>query len=87
MKYKTLEGFLSHVAACNPGQPEFLQATTEVLESLWPYIEKHPKYAEHGLLDRLIEPERTLMFRNEIADMRDMIEGDIRFSQLFGMVI
>ncbi|MGA8786038.1 MAG: NADP-specific glutamate dehydrogenase [Polaromonas sp.] len=63
MKYKTLEGFLSHVAACNPGQPEFLQATTEVMESLWPYIEKHPKYAEHGLLDRLIEPERTIMFR------------------------
>ncbi len=63
MKYKTLEGFLSHVAACNPVQPEFLQATTEVMESLWPYIEKHPKYAEHGLLDRLIEPERTIMFR------------------------
>lgn len=63
MKYKTLEGFLSHVTASNPGQPEFLQATTEVMESLWPFIEKHPKYAEHGLLERLVEPERTITFR------------------------
>ena len=63
MKYKTLEGFLGHVTASNPGQPEFLQATTEVMESLWPFIEKHPKYAEHGLLERLVEPERTITFR------------------------
>lgn len=63
MKYKTLEDFLSHVVARNPGQTEYLQATTEVVESLWPYIQKHPKYAEQGLLDRLIEAERTLMFR------------------------
>ena len=63
MKYKTLESFLSHVTASNPGQPEFLQATTEVMESLWPFIEKHPKYAEHGLLERLVEPERTITFR------------------------
>ena len=63
MKYKTLEEFLSHVAARNPGQPEFLQAVTEVMESLWPFIEKHPKYADHGLLDRLIEPERIVIFR------------------------
>ncbi len=77
MKYKNLEGFLSHVAACNPGQPEFIQATTEVLESLWPYIEKHPKYAEHGLLDRLIEPERTVMFRVSWIDDR----GEVRVNR------
>ena len=77
MKYKSLESFLSHVAACNPGQPEFIQATTEVMESLWPYIQKHPKYAEHGLLDRLIEPERTLMFRVSWIDDR----GDVRVNR------
>lgn len=70
MKYKSLEDFLSHVTAVNPGQSEYIQATTEVLESLWPYIEKHPKYAEHGLLDRLIEPERTIMFRVSWIDDR-----------------
>ncbi|MDP2256558.1 MAG: NADP-specific glutamate dehydrogenase [Polaromonas sp.] len=77
MKYKSLESFLSHVAARNPGQPEFIQATTEVMESLWPYIEKHPKYAEHGLLDRLIEPERTIMFRVSWVDDH----GDVRVNR------
>ena len=33
------------------------------MESLWPFIEKHPKYAEHGLLERLVEPERAIQFR------------------------
>ena len=74
MKYKSLEEFLSHVAARNPGQPEYLQATTEVMESLWPYIEKHPKYAEHGLLDRLIEPERTIMFRVSWIDDKGEVQ-------------
>lgn len=74
MKYKSLEGFLSHVAASNPGQPEFLQAATEVMASLWPYIEKHPKYAEHGLLDRLVEPERTLMFRISWVDDHGQVQ-------------
>ncbi|HRA23085.1 MAG TPA: NADP-specific glutamate dehydrogenase, partial [Usitatibacteraceae bacterium] len=47
----------------NPGQPEFLQAVAEVMESLWPYIAANPRYAEHGLLDRLVEPERAVLFR------------------------
>jgi len=63
MKYASPHAFLSHVAERNPGQPEFLQAVTEVIESLWPYIEKHPKYAEQGLLERLVEPERVIQFR------------------------
>ena len=63
MKYASLHAFLEHVALRNPGQPEFLQAATEVMESLWPFIEQHPKYAEQGLLDRLVEPERVVMFR------------------------
>ena len=74
MKYQSLEAFLSHIAARNPGQVEYLQATTEVMESLWPYIEKHPKYAEHGLLDRLVEPERTLMFRVSWIDDRGEVQ-------------
>jgi glutamate dehydrogenase (NADP+) len=51
------------VAARNPGQPEFLQAVEEVMESLWPFVSAHPKYAEHRLLERLVEPERIVMFR------------------------
>lgn len=63
MKYPSVQAFLDHVAQRNPGQPEFLQAVTEVMESLWPFISVNPKYAEQGLLDRLVEPERIVMFR------------------------
>src|SRR5690606_20993717 len=63
-KYASVGEFLQDaVADRNPGQPEYLQAVTEVVESLWPVIAKNPKYAEHGLLDRLIEPERIIIFR------------------------
>ena len=68
MKYESVGSFLEQVAQRNPGQPEFLQAVTEVMESLWPFIEKHPRYAEHGLLERLVEPERIIMFRVSWVD-------------------
>ncbi len=63
MKYSSLSDFLDYVKARDPHQPEFLQAVEEVMTSLWPFIEKNPKYAEHGLLERLIEPERVIQFR------------------------
>ena len=63
MKYQSVGEFLDATAQRNPGQPEFLQAVSKVMKSLWPFIQKHPKYAEHGLLDRLVEPERVVMFR------------------------
>ncbi|WP_036248272.1 NADP-specific glutamate dehydrogenase [Methylobacter sp. BBA5.1] len=68
MKYKSCNEFLTHVAELNPGQTEFLQAVTEVMESLWPFISRFPKYAENGLLDRLVEPERIVMFRVSWVD-------------------
>ncbi|WP_313300150.1 NADP-specific glutamate dehydrogenase [Diaphorobacter sp.] len=63
MKHASVGQFLEQVAQRNPGQPEFLQAVTEVMESLWPFIEKNPRYADYGLLERLVEPERVVMFR------------------------
>ncbi|MFH0128820.1 NADP-specific glutamate dehydrogenase [Variovorax sp. VaC1] len=68
MKHASVGGFLAHVAQRNPGQPEYLQAVTEVMESLWPYIEQHPKYVAHSLLERLVEPERVIMFRVSWVD-------------------
>ncbi|SCX40737.1 NADP-specific glutamate dehydrogenase [Variovorax sp. EL159] len=68
MKHASVGGFLAHVAQRNPGQPEYLQAVTEVMESLWPYIEQHPKYTGHSLLERLVEPERVIMFRVSWVD-------------------
>jgi len=63
MKYSSEHQFLQHVADRNPGQPEYLQAVSEVIESLWPFIDQHPRYAEQSLLDRLVEPERVVIFR------------------------
>ncbi len=68
MRYQSFEEFTHQVALRNPGQPEFAQAVDEVIESLWPFIKAHPKYAEHGLLDRLVEPERIIMFRISWVD-------------------
>lgn len=68
MRYASIENFLGYLTERNPGQPEFIQAVTEVMESLWPFIQQHPRYAEQGLLDRMIEPERILIFRVSWVD-------------------
>ena len=70
MKYQSFEEFCTYIAVRNPGQPEYMQAVAEVMESLWPFIAQHPKYAEHGLLDRLTEPERVIIFRVAWVDDR-----------------
>ncbi|MGE0098695.1 MAG: NADP-specific glutamate dehydrogenase [Hydrogenophaga sp.] len=77
MKYTSAHHFLDQVAQRNPHQSEFLQAVTEVTESLWPFISSHPRYAEQGLLDRLVEPERVLMFR--ISWVND--HGDVQVNR------
>ena len=74
MKYQSCNEFLNHVAQLNPGQPEYLQAVTEVMESLWPFISRFPKYAENGLLDRLVEPERIVMFRVSWVDDQGKVQ-------------
>jgi glutamate dehydrogenase (NADP+) len=74
LKYASVQEFLHHVAERNPGQPEFLQAVTEVMESLWPFIDSHPRYAEQGLLARLVEPERVVMFRVSWIDDHGQVQ-------------
>ena len=63
LKYGSLNEFLDYVKRRDPHQPEFLQAVEEVMTSLWPFIQKNTKYAQYGLLERLIEPERVIQFR------------------------
>ncbi len=74
MRYASCGTFMAHVAQRNPGQPEFLQAVTEVMESLWPFISDHPRYAEQGLLDRLVEPERAILFRVSWVDDHGVVQ-------------
>jgi len=58
-----VEKVLADLIASNPNQPEFHQAVTEVLRSLKPVVDHDEKYAKAGLLERLVEPERQILFR------------------------
>ena len=58
-----VKGLMADVKAKNPAEPEFHQAVQEVVESLTLVLEKHPEYREHKILERIIEPERVIMFR------------------------
>jgi glutamate dehydrogenase (NADP+) len=62
-KDTSIAQFLNQVAANNPNEPEFLQAVKEVAETVMPFIEKNPKYKNNMLLERMVEPERVLLFR------------------------
>ncbi|MCS3406312.1 MULTISPECIES: NADP-specific glutamate dehydrogenase [Gammaproteobacteria] len=59
----SLDAFLATLQQQNPYQTEYLQAVREVFTSLWPFIEQNPRYREYALLERLVEPERTIQFR------------------------
>jgi len=59
----SLDTYMEKVISKNPSQPEFHQAVREVLESIWDFLEENPHYMHVNILDRLIEPERVLMFR------------------------
>ena len=54
---------LTQLQARNPGEPEFLQAAREVLETLDPVVERHKKYQAGRILERIVEPERQIIFR------------------------
>ena len=59
----SFESYMEKVISKNPKQPEFHQAVKEVLESIWSFLEENPHYMHANILDRLVEPERVLMFR------------------------
>ncbi len=63
MKNEYLLSVLETVKKRNPGEPEFIQAVTEVLETLEPVVEKRPDLVAAGVIDRMVEPERQIVFR------------------------
>ena len=58
-----VEELMTHVRVKNPGEMEFHQAVSEVVQSLVPVLERHPEYVEYKILERLVEPERVIVFR------------------------
>ncbi|MCL2019593.1 MAG: NADP-specific glutamate dehydrogenase [Oscillospiraceae bacterium] len=65
---------LEHVIAKNPGEPEFHQAVTEIMTTLGPFVEKHPIYEKERILERLVEPERQIIFRVPWVDDKGVIQ-------------
>jgi len=72
----------------NPNEPEFHQAMTEILTTLQPYVDARPEYEKNGILERLVEPERTVMFRVPWVDDAGKVQVNkgyrVQFSSAIG---
>ncbi|QQX77487.1 MULTISPECIES: NADP-specific glutamate dehydrogenase [Aequorivita] len=71
---QSVKDFISEVEKLNPNEPEFLQAVTEVAETVIPFIEENERYANKKLLERMVEPERTILFRVPWTDDKGEIQ-------------
>ncbi len=76
---KNIQEFLDKVKKRNPNEPEFIQAVEEVAETIIPFIEEHEKYQNKMLLERMVEPERAIIFRVPWTDDN----GDIQVNRGF----
>jgi len=74
-----LQAIFDEITRRNPGEPEFHQATREVLESLAPVVVKHPEFLESKIIQRIAEPERQIIFRVPWTDDR----GDVHINRGF----
>ena len=83
----SMNEFLRQIEQRDPLQPEFLQAVREVMMSLWPFLEKHPRYREHGLLERLCEPDRVIQFRVAWVDDKGKTQVNRAFRVQHSMAI
>ena len=82
-----VDNVIEQVKAKNAEQPEFIQAVTEVLQSLEPVIEAHPEYEQAALLERNVEPERVIMFRVPWVDDNGKIQVNRGFRVQFNSAI
>ena len=84
---KILQKVLDDCIKRNPGEPEFHQAVTEVLESLEPVAEKHPEWVAAGIFDRIIEPERQIIFRVSWVDDNNVVRVNRGFRVQYNSAI
>ncbi|WP_028683436.1 NADP-specific glutamate dehydrogenase [Pseudomonas chlororaphis] len=71
---ESVEDFLARLKKRDPDQPEFHQAVEEVLRSLWPFLEANPHYLTSGILERICEPERAVVFRVSWVDDQGKVQ-------------
>lgn len=74
-----VQKFMANVEAKNPAQPEFIQAVQEVVESLEPVMERHPEFVEAKILERIVIPERVLIFRVPWLDDNGKVQVNTAF--------
>ena len=87
MKNEYLLDVLETVKKRNPGEPEVIQAVTEVLETLEPVIDKRPDLVEAGVIDRIVEPERQIIFRVPWVDDNGKVQVNRGFRVQFNSAI
>ncbi len=87
LKNDYLNSVMETVVKRNPGEPEFHQAVKEVLESLEPVIEMHPEYEKAGLIERIVEPERQIVFRVPWVDDNGNVQVNRGFRVQFNSAI
>ncbi|MBP3866621.1 MAG: NADP-specific glutamate dehydrogenase, partial [Eggerthellaceae bacterium] len=82
-----VDDVLADVKEKNANEPEFIQAVTEVLESLRVVVESDPIYQEQAILERMVEPERVIMFRVPWVDDEGKIQVNRGFRVQFNSAI
>ncbi len=82
-----VKGVLNYVRECSPGQNEFYQATTEVFESLIPLLEEDRRYKDYSILERIVTPERTIIFRVTWVDDSGKIRSNLGYRVQFNSAI
>ncbi len=87
LKNQYLIDLMETVKKRNQGEPEFIQAVTEVLETLEPVVDKRPDLVEAGVLERIVEPERQIMFRVPWVDDNGKVQVNRGFRVQFNSAI
>lgn len=87
MQNAYLNRVLDTVKARDPHQPEFIQAATEVLSSLEPVFDAQPEWESYGLMERIVEPERTIIFRVPWVDDKGKVQVNRGFRIQFNSAI
>lgn len=83
----TAKEFIAQVEASNPGQPEFIQAVEEVVDTIWDVYQSNPKFVEANVLGRLVEPERTIIFRIPWVDDKGAVHVNKGYRVQFNSAI
>ena len=85
--YSNKQDFLNAISEKNKGQDEFIQAVSEVTESVWDFVQANPDYCSGNILERVVEPERVIMFRVPWVDDKGTVQVNRGFRVEFNSAI